>query len=120
MKTTINADTREGWKARLENLKKDISLSDKEYNKSKHTLKNLVNQKVNKAFKDKADQNAKIKSKVQHLRNGKPLWEPGKMREYSLHLFSLFFCIESLWRKPPKQAHGFIQNTHKGGPVKGG
>ncbi len=38
MKTTINADTKAGWKARIENLEKDISLSNDNYNKSKHTL----------------------------------------------------------------------------------
>ena len=46
MKTTINSDTKGGWKARLDNLEKYIGLSNEEYNKSKQTLKNLVNRSI--------------------------------------------------------------------------
>ncbi len=82
METTINADIKGGWKARLENLEKDINLSEQDYNKTKHSLKTQVNQKINRAFKKKLGKNAENKSKVQHLLNGQPEWEPGKMKEY--------------------------------------
>ena len=45
-------------------------------------LKNQVSQKINEAFKEKIEKDGKDKSKVQHLKNGQPQWEPGKMKEY--------------------------------------
>ncbi len=82
MDTTINAEVKGGWKARLENLEKDINLTEEDYNKTKHSLKTQVNQKINRTFKEKLEKDAKNKSKVQHLLNGQPKWEPGKMKEY--------------------------------------
>ncbi len=65
METTINANTKGGWKARIEKLERSISLDETEYNKSKQTFKNQVSQKINEAFKEKIEKDGKEKSKVQ-------------------------------------------------------
>ncbi len=45
IETTINANTKGGWKARIEKLEKSINLDETEYNKSKKAFKNQVSQK---------------------------------------------------------------------------
>ena len=82
METTINANTKGGWKTRLEKLENTINLDEREYDKSKQPLKTQINGKINKAFRDKIEKDAEDKSKVKHLKEGQPEWEPGKMKSY--------------------------------------
>ncbi len=77
MEATISANIKGGWKARLKKLEGTISLNQKEYDKPKQALKTQINQKINKAFKDKIEKDAEEKSKVKHLSDGQPQWEPG-------------------------------------------
>ena len=82
METTINADIKGGWKTRLDQLEKTINLDKKAYDKPKQSLKTHISQKINKAFKEKIEKDAEEKSKVKHLRDGQPQWEPGEMKTY--------------------------------------
>ncbi len=82
MKTAIDAGVKGGWKETLNNLEQAIQLDDNDYSKTKHCLKREVSLKINKMFKEKMEKDAQDKSKVQHLKNGQPKWEPGKMKEY--------------------------------------
>ena len=45
LESTINANTKGGWKARLGELEKTTSLDEEEYNKPKETLKSHISQK---------------------------------------------------------------------------
>ncbi len=82
MTSTINSNTKGGWSDRLSELEKSINLTENEYDKTKLTMKKEVNKRIKESFQEKINKDAEEKSKVQHLVNGQPNWEPGKMKEY--------------------------------------
>ncbi len=86
MKTTTNSNIKGGWKERTEKLEQELNLQQQDYTATKSQFSKTINEKVNKMFHASIEEKGKEKSKIKHLKEGQPDWEPGNMKKYLMKL----------------------------------
>ena len=80
--STINANTKGGWKQRLEKTMEANSLQETDLQCTKQQAKTKINENISTTFKRKLNTDSQDKSKVQHLLNGTGDWKPTNRKHY--------------------------------------
>ena len=86
IQSTIDDDSKGGWKERTDNLMKELEISKESLQLKKEPFSKLVKKSIDKLFKNAIDKKGEAKSKVEHLKDGTGGWIPMERRKYMSEL----------------------------------
>ena len=82
MKKILTLTNNDSWATTNNEIKKKLNIEDHELMDDKNIVKQITKKAAHEDFKNRLNENAKEKSKVQYYLQGKKEWSPGKTAEY--------------------------------------